>query len=195
MLSDENLVLQFINGEIEAYEELVNRYKNKVFSLVYRMVGHYQEAEDITQEVFLNVYTKINQFDTQKKFTPWLYKIATNTTISHLRKNKNKNTLNFDEVFSGVYSDFNPSLSEIDPLLNMERIELRDEIKKAITKLPINYQIIILLRYQLELSNQEIAQILNIKKENVEVKVHRARKALRKILLDQQNAKGGDYEL
>lgn len=192
MVSDEILVLRCIDGEIEAYEELVNRYKNKVFAVVYRMVGHYQEAEDITQEVFLNVYNKLGQFDAEKKFAPWLYRIATNTTISHLRKNKNKATLNFDEVFSSLYSDFFPSYQAIDPLLNMERIELREELKKAINKLPENYRIIILLRYQLELSNQEIAQVLNIKKENVEVKIHRARKALRKILLEQRAEKGGE---
>ncbi|SHG60523.1 RNA polymerase sigma-70 factor, ECF subfamily [Thermosyntropha lipolytica DSM 11003] len=195
MLSDETLVLRLRDGEITAFEELVNRYKNKVFALVYRMVGDYQEAEDITQEVFLNIYTKINQFDSEKKFAPWLYRIATNTAISHLRKNKNRNHLNFDEVFSGLYSSLQASWDVVDPLLNMERVELKEEINKALSKLPENYRIIILLRYQLELNNQEIAQILNLKKENVEVKVHRARKALRKILEEQQTGKGVKHEL
>lgn len=184
------LAVRCINGDINAYEELVDRYKNKVFGIIYRMVGHYQEAEDITQEVFLNVYTKFYQFDPEKKFAPWLYRIAANTAISHLRKNKKNSFLNFDEVFSNLYN-IHHSLDLIDPLLSMERMEMREEINKAILKLPANYQIIILLRYQLELNNQEIAQILNIRKENVEVKVHRARKALRRILMEEQNEKGG----
>ncbi|MBO8158487.1 MAG: sigma-70 family RNA polymerase sigma factor [Thermosyntropha sp.] len=189
MLSDEMLAVHCLNGDITAFEEIINRYKNKVFGLIYRMVGQYQEAEDITQEVFLNVYTKLHQFDPQKKFAPWIYKIATNTAISHLRKNKKTTILNFDEIYTNLYNIYHPP-AVIDPLLNMERIELQEEIQKAIMKLPVNYQIIILLRYQLELNNQEIAQILNIKKENVEVKVHRARKALRKILLEQQTGRG-----
>lgn len=188
------LAVRCLDGDINAYEELVERYKNKVFGIIYRMVGHYQEAEDITQEVFFNVYTKFHQFDPTKKFAPWLYRIASNTAISHLRKNKKNTFLNFDEVFSNLYN-INHPVDLIDPLLSMERMELKEEINKAILKLPANYQIIILLRYQLELDNQEIAQILNIKKENVEVKVHRARKALRKILLEQQHEKGGNYGL
>ena len=88
MLSDESLASKSLEGDMSAFEELVNRYKRPVFSLVYRMVGQYQEAEDITQEVFINVYEKLYQFDSNRKFSPWIYRIATNASISALRKKK-----------------------------------------------------------------------------------------------------------
>jgi len=70
LISDESLALQSLGGDISAFEELVNRYKKPVFSIVYRMIGQYQEAEDITQDVFVNVYQKLYQFDSNKKFAP-----------------------------------------------------------------------------------------------------------------------------
>lgn len=189
LLSDEVLATQALKGELSAFEELVNRYKGSVFSIIYRMLGQYQEAEDVSQEVFLTVYQKLYQFDTTKKFGPWIYKIAVNTAISYMRKTRKVVTLNFDESY--MQNEHNhSSLQIIDPDLNIERTELRKDIEAAIQQLPDNYKIIIILRYQLELSNQEIADTLGISKENVEVRVHRARKALREILLKNWKKRG-----
>ena len=86
MTSDELLASRSLNGDLDAFEELVNRFKNRVFALVYRIVGQQQEAEDVTQEVFLAVYEKLYQYDKNKKFAPWIFRIATNASISALRK-------------------------------------------------------------------------------------------------------------
>lgn len=194
MISDEMLAAQILRGEISAFEELVNRYKNSVFAIVYRMTGQYQEAEDISQDVFLTVYQKLYQFDQSKKFGPWIHRIAINTCISALRKKNKVVTLNFDETYIQQY-EVDCHYTYDDPEKMFERKELRANIEKAINELPDSYKTIILLRYQMDYNNQEIADILEISKENVEVKVHRARKALRKIILKRWNERGQAHEL
>lgn len=188
------LAWQTLSGDIAAYEELVNRYKNQVFAIVYRIINHAQEAEDLTQEVFLTVYEKMYQFDPNKKFAPWIYRIATNTSISALRKRKKIALVNFDEAYSAPANGYAP-IQTGDPHSVFEQRELHREIDAAIMALPENYRVVIALRYQMDLDNQEIADTLGISKENVEVKVHRARKALQKVLLNRRNERGINHEL
>jgi RNA polymerase sigma-70 factor (ECF subfamily) len=194
LLSDESLACKCLEGDISAFEELVNRYKRPVFSIVYRMIGQYQEAEDITQEVFINVYEKLYQFDSNKKFSPWIYRIATNASISALRKKKKVITLDFDETYGKAYEDYYTANTG-DPQLMFEREELKQFIDKAVNELPENYRAVILLRYQMDLNNQEISEVLGVSKENIEVRIHRARKALRKILQKHWEERGLQYEL
>jgi len=189
LTSDELLASRSLNGDLDAFEELVNRFKNRVFALVYRIVGQQQEAEDVTQEVFLAVYEKLYQYDKNKKFAPWIFRIATNASISALRKKKKVVLLNFEESYSSIY-ELNYSSIATDPHLMFERQELEREIASAIMKLPENYRIVITLRYHLDLDNQEIAEVLGISRENVEVRIHRARKALRKIILQEKEERG-----
>lgn len=186
MLTDEAIAERVLQGETALFEELVKRYQQPVFSIIYRMIGQYQESEDIAQDVFLNVYQKLYQFDCDKKFSPWIYRIAVNTCITAIRKKNKVININFDETYIKQY-DYNLNFNYFDPELVFENQELKEEIKKAIDALPLNYKTIIILRFQMELTNQEIADVLRISKENVEVKVHRARKALRKIILDKWN--------
>ncbi len=195
MISDETLACQTLQGELSAFEELVARYKRPVFAIIYRMIGQYQEAEDITQDVFVTVYEKLYQFDQSKKFGPWIYQIATNSSISALRKKRKVIILNYDENIGKVNEQpYNPVYIP-DPHLMFEKKELKDEIDSAILELHENYKAVIILRYKMDLNNQEIADILNISKENVEVKVHRARKALRKIILRRWEERGIKNEL
>lgn len=189
MLTDELLTARTMRGEVSAFEELINRYKNSVFAIIYRMTGQYQEAEDISQEVFLTVYQKLYQFDDSKKFAPWIHRIAINTCISALRKKNKVALLNFDESFLTQQNEEGPHVYT-NPEIMLERNELRSEIKAALNELPSNYQSVLVLRYQLDLNNQEIADTLGLNKENIEVKIHRARKALRRILIKKWEEKG-----
>ncbi|MDD3895347.1 MAG: sigma-70 family RNA polymerase sigma factor [Syntrophomonadaceae bacterium] len=192
MISDELLAAKALDGDLGAFEELVDKYKKSVFAIVYRIIGQYQEAEDITQEVFLIVYEKLYQFDMGKKFAPWIHKIAVNTTISALRKKKKAINVNFDET----YIQDNTSGSDVDdPQTIFERTELSQFINEVIMELPENYRVIIALRYQMDYSNGEIAEVLGISKENVEVKVHRARKAMRNLYMKKLMQRGMPDEL
>jgi len=192
LISDELLAAKALDGDLGAFEELVDKYKKSVFAIVYRIIGQYQEAEDITQEVFLIVYEKLYQFDMGKKFAPWIHKIAVNTTISALRKKKKAINVSFDET----YIQDNTSGSDVDdPQTIFERTELSQFINEVIMELPENYRVIIALRYQMDYSNGEIAEVLGISKENVEVKVHRARKAMRNLYMKKLMQRGMPDEL
>lgn len=189
MISDEMLAWQTLNGDLAAYEELVDRYKNQVYTIIYRIIGHAQEAEDLCQEVFLTVYQKMYQFDCSKRFAPWIFRIASNTSISSLRKRKKAVMVSFDETYIAPM-DFHASMQASNPHSVFEQRELHREIEAAIMTLPENYRVVISLRYQMDLNNQEIADVLGVSKQNVEVKVHRARRALQKILLNRRAERG-----
>ncbi|MEN6327322.1 MAG: sigma-70 family RNA polymerase sigma factor [Syntrophomonas sp.] len=195
MLTDEMLAKQTLHGKLSAFEELIERYKNIVFSVVYRILGQYQEAEDVTQEVFITVYEKMYQFDSSRRFGPWINRIAVNTCVTYLRKNRKVITLSFDETAGKQYElPYRVAYTD-DPELVFEKAELKQEIDAALMELSESYRLIIIMRFRMELNNQEIAEILGISKENVEVKVHRARKALRKIILRKWKERGLQYEL
>jgi RNA polymerase sigma-70 factor (ECF subfamily) len=177
---DEVLATRTLNGDMDAFEALLVRHQNMVFKAAYRMMGQREEAEDVVQEVFVTIYSKMYQFDPQKKFSSWLYRITLNTCISRLRSKKNMVLSPFDEsAFGPAYRPENRD----NPLTVLEQKELRHRIWNALAQLPENYRVILILRYQMDLNNQEIADTLGIKKDNVEVRMHRARKALRQQLL------------
>ncbi|HNX91964.1 MAG TPA: sigma-70 family RNA polymerase sigma factor [Syntrophomonas sp.] len=186
MLSDEKLAQQILSGDTAAFEELMNRYKKSIFTIAYRMMGNYHEAEDICQDVFITVYNKMYQFDSSKKLGPWIHRIAVNTCISTLRKRNKVVSISFDETYIPA-NDLELNELYEDPHLIIERQELKAEIEDALLELPESYRIVLVLRYQLDLKNQEIAEIIGISRENVDVKIHRARKALRKMILKKWN--------
>ncbi|HWQ75190.1 MAG TPA: sigma-70 family RNA polymerase sigma factor [Syntrophomonas sp.] len=194
MLSDESLSQQVLSGDTAAFEELMNRYKRSIFTIAYRMMGNYHEAEDICQEVFITVFNKMYQFDSSKKFAPWINRIAVNTCISTLRKRNKVVSLSFDETYvPGNDQELN-DLYE-DPHLIIEQQELKAEIEEALLELPESYRVVLILRYQLDLKNQEIAEVIGASRENVDVKIHRARKALRRAMLKKWNERGLKNEL
>ncbi len=194
MDTDKQLIEQILSGNPDAFGELMKRYQQPVFTIIYRMTGKYQDSEDITQEVFLTVYQKLYQFDQSKSFAPWLYRIAVNTCITAMRKKKKVVNISLHEDFAEQI-EATYDYSKFDPQNILEQKELRDVIKSSIEKLPENYKTVIVLRYDLGLSNQEIADILHITKDNVEVKIHRARKALRKIIMETGIRGGMRHEL
>ncbi|NLW44935.1 MAG: sigma-70 family RNA polymerase sigma factor [Syntrophomonadaceae bacterium] len=191
--SDEILAQQVINGNLTAFEELVTRYQKPIFKLAYRMVGQKEEAEDLTQEVFIHLYQKITHFNPEKKFKPWLYRVAVNTCISRLRRKRKVIFLGFDDALAGsVDLDNVPAVS---PEKNVEIQELQRELFQAVLEMPENYRAMIVLRYQLDLTNSEIAETLGITRENVEVRMHRAHKNLRRILLGRLAEGRFEYEV
>jgi len=191
-MADEALVARVREGETMAFEELILRYQRQVFSVCYRMLGQREDAEDMAQEVFLTVYEKLNLFDINRSFAPWLYRITVNCCLSRLRKKRKVVFLNFDD---GIYNEKNSLSSPFEsPEMILERLEQKEAIHWALQQLPESYRVVLILRYQLDLSNQEIADILGITKENVEVRIHRARRSLRRVLAS-ATQEGWSYEL
>jgi len=179
-VADETLVASALEGDLIAFEELVIRYQRQIYAVCYRMLGQKEDAEDLAQEVFLTVYEKLNYFDINRVFAPWLYRIAVNCCLSRLRKNRKVVFVNFDD---SIYSEPEINSGHWDnPELALERLEQKEVIQQSLMLLPESYRTVLILRYQLDLNNQEIAGMLGITRENVEVRIHRARKALRKVL-------------
>lgn len=176
-------IKQVLKGDQNAFGEIVEIYKDKVYQICFRMLWDRHEAEDAAQEAFIKAFVNIHTYDPEKKFATWLYRIATNLCIDRIRKKKPDYHL--DAEISGteglnMYSQI-ASAEEL-PEEAVENSELQEIIQSAIFKLPEKYRSVIILKYIEELQLQEIADILELPLGTVKTRVHRGREALRKYL-------------
>ncbi|WP_078415030.1 RNA polymerase sigma factor SigW [Priestia abyssalis] len=173
-------IKQVKKGDQDAFAEVVEYYKDKVYQLCYRMLGNAHEAEDSAQEAFIRAYVNIHTYDSTKKFSTWLYRIATNLCIDRIRKKKPDYYL--DAEISGtdglnMYSQI-PADQKL-PEDELEQLELQEHIQQEILKLPDKYRSVIVLKYVDELSLKEISDILDLPVGTVKTRIHRGREALR----------------
>ncbi|CDQ41327.1 MULTISPECIES: RNA polymerase sigma factor SigW [Virgibacillus] len=176
-------IKQVKKGDQSAFEDVVSFFQNKIYQHCYRMLGNTHEAEDIAQEAFIRAYVNIHSFDERRKFSTWLYRIATNLTIDRIRKRKPDHYLDA-EVKGTEGLDMYSQLADKGrkPDEEVEGLELQRYIQYEISKLPPKYRSIIMLRYIEEFSLQEISEILDIPLGTVKTRIHRGREALRKKL-------------
>ena len=181
---DYEFIRAALNGNQKAYDRLMQRYKGRVYKIVYSLVSSRQEAEDLVQEAFIRAFGALDRFNFEFPFSTWLYKIATNNCIDHLRKKKLK-------VYSlyrrSRHDDSGEDQMEIPDLSFFpDRKLLQNEKKKIIFKaleeLPEKYKEVILLRHMDEQTYEEISQKLNIPIGTVKVRIFRAREMLNKFL-------------
>ncbi|MEC3620803.1 RNA polymerase sigma factor SigW [Bacillus subtilis] len=178
-------IKQVKKGDQDAFADIVDIYKDKIYQLCYRMLGNVHEAEDIAQEAFIRAYVNIDSFDINRKFSTWLYRIATNLTIDRIRKKKPDYYL--DAEVAGTEGLTMYSQIAADGVLPEDAVvslELSNMIQQKILKLPDKYRTVIVLKYIDELSLIEIGEILNIPVGTVKTRIHRGREALRKQLRD-----------
>ncbi|HYK71783.1 MAG TPA: RNA polymerase sigma factor SigW [Pseudoneobacillus sp.] len=176
-------ILQVLKGDQDAYGEIVEIYKDKVYQLCYRMLGNRHEAEDIAQDAFIRAYININSFNIELKFSTWLYRIATNLCIDRIRKKKPDYYLDAEVAGTDGLTMYSQISSKSDmPEKELESLELEETIQKEILKLPDKYRSVIVLKYIEELSLIEIGEILNLPIGTVKTRIHRGREALRKQL-------------
>ncbi|KIL51785.1 RNA polymerase sigma factor SigW [Jeotgalibacillus soli] len=176
-------IKQVLKGDQNAFGEIVEIYKDKVFHVCFRMLGNRQEAEDISQDAFIRAYINIHTFDIDRKFSTWLYRIATNLCIDRIRKKKPDYYLDAEVTGTEgltMYSQI--PVDERLPEEEVESMELQDTIQKEISKLPDKYRSVIVLKYIEELSLKEISEILDLPLGTVKTRIHRGREALRKQL-------------
>ncbi|MGE7763445.1 RNA polymerase sigma factor SigW [Peribacillus sp. NPDC097895] len=174
---------QVLKGDHNAFGEIVEIYKDKVFQICFRMLGNRQEAEDLAQEAFVRAFVNIRSFNIQMKFSTWLYRIATNLCIDRLRKKKPDYYLDADVAGTdglNLYSQIASDMAK--PEEEVESLELQETIQAEIMKLPEKYRSVIVLKYIEELSLKEISEILDLPVGTVKTRIHRGREALRKQL-------------
>ncbi|WNF36980.1 RNA polymerase sigma factor SigW [Bacillaceae bacterium IKA-2] len=170
-------------GDQQAFAELVELYKDKVYQISYRMVGNVHEAQDIAQEAFLRAYMNIETYDVDRKFSTWLFRIVTNLSIDRLRKKKPDYYLD-QEVDGTIGLTLSSQIAATDELPEDQVItyELQDWIQGEILNLPSKYRSAIILKYIEDLSLKEISDVLDLPIATVKTRIHRGREALRKRL-------------
>lgn len=180
------IVLKVRKGDHNAFGELVELYKDRVFALTYRMLGNRQEAEDVAQEAFIRAYTNIDRYQIDRKFSTWLYRIATNLSIDRMRKKKPDYYLDAEVAGTEGLTMYS-QISTEEPLPEEEvvSLEAQEGIHQAILSLPAKYRSAITLKYIQELSLKEISEILDLPVGTVKTRIHRGREALRKQLREQ----------
>ena len=174
---------QVLKGDQSAFSDIVNLYQHKLYQICYRMLGNKQEAEDIAQEAFIRAYVNLHSFDQKRKFSTWLYRIATNLCIDRIRKKKPDYYLDAEVAGTDgldMYSQL--AADEALPEEQLEKMELQERIQYEISRLPEKYRSVIVLKYIEELSLQEIGEILDMQTGTVKTRIHRGREALRKQL-------------
>ena len=174
ILSDEELIAQFQNGDLYAFDIIVQRYKDQLLNFAYRFLGNYEEAEDVVQETFLRLYRNRHAYRQIAKFSTWLYTITSNLSKTELRKRKRRklvsiSDLGYDEKEYELEDGHADTEREVDSVLKEEIIQ------KAIEELPPRFRQVIILRDVKGLSYEEVGEILKIPLGTVKSRVNRAR--------------------
>lgn len=186
-LPDADVVRLAQEGRELAFRELVRRYERPVFSLVYRMVRDRETAEDLAQDAFIKVLNHIDRYSPEFKFSSWVFKIANNVAIDHLRRRR-LDTVSMDgsphasSAAEVEASTFDVSSDQESALDEMEARELGDAIESAIGQLRPEYRSCIMLRHVEGRSYEEIASTLDLPLGTVKTYIHRARHELRRAL-------------
>jgi RNA polymerase sigma factor (sigma-70 family) len=184
MEEDQHWVSQILRGNKQAYGHLIHKYKDKVYAIVLRMVQQPQDAQDITQECFIKAYRYLHSYDSSRRFSSWLYRIAINHCLD-VKSNKQKKegqNVNIEDVHLP---------DPVTPEHVYLKRESASELRHLIDKLPEMYRMILLLRYIHDLTYQEISDLLDIPLHTVQVRLHRAKQKLRDYFHSKRE--GGEY--
>lgn len=182
-ISDGQLIAAAATGSEDSFEELVRRYQRPIANYVYRIVNNYDAALDVTQEVFLKVYNSSSRYCADYKFSTWLYKIAHNAAIDHLRRNSNLEQSLETENSEGTY-EIPLASKHMSPEQERQQTEWRNEIDKVVKCLPDGYRELIVLRHSQDLSYDEIADITGLPLGTVKNRLFRARELMRQIFIE-----------
>ena len=170
--SDEKLILRFQEGDINAYNELVKRYKDRLLNFVLRYFNNVEQAEDVVQDTLIKLYTHASYYKNVAKFSTWIFTIAKNNALTELRKNKRKKT---DSLWTddGQVIDINSKEESLDSKVQNE-IAI-DQLNKFLDEIPENFRMAVVLRDFQELSYEEISKILEIPIGTIKSRINRGR--------------------
>ena len=176
-ISNSELVRKSQLGEKDAFEQLVIRHQELVFSLAYKLTGNREMANDVAQEAFIRAWKAIEKFRGDSTFSTWIYRITVNTAWTLRKKAKKHNTLNIDDTYEPIVID-----EKKDPELVAINSDLSSVLINALDKIPIEQRIIVELKNIEGRSHKEIADYLDISVTAAKVRLHRAHQKLRQIL-------------
>ena len=178
-LADEELVARVLAGREEVFEVLVRRYQSRVVAHVARMVGSREDAMDLAQEIFLKVFGALDRYNPSFKFSTWLFRIAGNAAIDHLRKRRPRTVPLEVADPEGKMSPVEYKSPDLDPYAELRNLERGSAIARAIAALPVEFRELITLRHFGGLSYEQIAEIKQMPLGTVKNKLFRARAVLK----------------
>ena len=173
-ISDAECVRRLQRGETDAFETLIRRHQKTIFNLVYRMLGDYDEAAEISQEAFLSAFRAIGSFRGQSNFSTWLYRIALNHATTRRKSLNTRQQRNVSIETTEPVIDPHPGPAE-----TMEKKELRERVQLALNSLEPDDAAVILLRDLQDVPYDEVARVLEIPVGTVKSRLYRARQALK----------------
>ena len=187
-LDDKELIAIAIAGREDTFEELVTRYQRPIVSYVYRILNDYDSSLDVAQEVFIKVYNSLERYSSDYKFSTWLYRIAHNAAIDHIRRRSGKEQSLEAESQDGTYQ-MQIESPRPTPEQDRERSEWRTEIESVVKCLPSVYRELIVLRHAKDLSYGEIAEVTDLPLGTVKNRLFRAREMMRE-MFEERGLKG-----
>ena len=184
-LDDNGLVTAYLNGASLAFDVLVERYQTRLLNFVYRTVGDRERAEDLVQEVFIRVHRHLARFDQSKKFSTWIYTIASNLAKNELR-NRARNPLVYFQTMTSGWEDEDRPLEFEDTAARpddaFDRRHLRELVDAGVRRLPAHHRQVFVLRELEGRSYEEIAELTNCNLGTVKSRLNRARAAFAEIV-------------
>ena len=182
-VADRDLVATAVSGVEGSFEELVRRYQRPISAYVYRMVGDYDSALDLTQEIFIKVYASLRRYRSEFKFSTWIYKIAHNAAVDHLRRSSTREQSLMNSSDGDQY-ELPIESGRLSPEQESEQKERRIEIESVVRTLPSNYRELIILRHSQDLTYEEIVEVTGLPLGTVKNRLFRAREMMRQQFVD-----------
>jgi RNA polymerase sigma-70 factor (ECF subfamily) len=184
-IDEKNLIKRILDGDVQAFSIIVRRYQQQIYSLIVQIVSCREEAEELTQDVFLKVYKKLSSFKRSSSLSTWIYRIAWNSAISYTRKKKKYYPVNDEKFFAGIPDD------SVDELLNKENDEeLLRRLDEAVGKLNPEERLLLSLFYFEKKSTRAMAEITGLTIDNVKIKLYRIRKKIVALIDEYKNEAG-----
>ena len=184
-LGDSQVVAAYLAGEVRAFDELVERYQRRLLNFVFRTIGDRERAEDLVQEVFIRVHRHLHRFDQTKKFSTWIYTIASNLAKNELRNRSRNPLVLFQTIKKNWESDHRPLQFE-DPHYRPDDLfrkrHLRELVEWAVAQLPEHHRIVFVLRELEGKTYEEIAEITDCNLGTVKSRLNRARHRFAQII-------------
>ena len=178
--SDWVIVQRVQAGDVASFDLLILKYRERVYAMIYNMTSNREDAADLTQDTFIKAFQSINRFQGQSSFFTWLYRIAVNSSLTHIRKNRLRTFFSFDKVHedAGVTEVINRLTDKKDVERDVFVHELQEKLNEALQKLSIPHRTVVTLFEIDGLSHEEIAEVMNCSVGTVRSRLHYAKQLL-----------------
>ncbi len=181
---DETLVARVQGGDASAFDYLVQRYKERLYATVYHMTSNHEDANDLVQEALIKAFKSIGSFKRESSFYTWVYRIAVNRTINHLKRRKNRNHFSLDDVDTHIQTDpdFVELMSHVTPRREVGLNELQEKLNEALLKLSEVHRAVVVMHDVQDMTHADIAKVMKCSEGTVRSRLFYARQQLQGLL-------------